>query len=186
MAYPTAFFSISEITAPLEKALHIGITYNPLAVIAVNTLDKLLDPNSEHNVDDAFLSCILPCINEYLLIGVTSSNENNLSSGDLKKKSYKIPTASQRRFETMNIVTTESELGVAVSEYSPMQELQLRMMRFLGRLGGRNKQLLTKGNGPAKNDDILAWDPVKKIKIHLPFQNAKIDIYLGTKEKYTV
>ncbi|KAG1469634.1 hypothetical protein G6F56_003147 [Rhizopus delemar] len=178
LAYPTAFFSISEITAPLEKALHIGITYNPLAVIAVNTLDKLLDPNSEHNVDDAFLSCILPCINEYLLIGVTSSNENNLSSGDLKKKSYKIPTASQRRFETMNIVTTESELGVAVSEYSPMQELQLRMMRFLGRLGGRNKQLLTKGNGPAKNDDILAWDPVKKIKIHLPFQNAKIDIYL--------
>jgi hypothetical protein len=181
LAYPIAFFDSSELIAPLEKALHLGITFNSLAVIAMNILDKFLDPNSEHKIDDNFLSRILPCINEYLLIGVISSNENESDSGlsNLKKKPYKVPTAAQRRLEAVHKSPTESELGVAASEYSSLQELQLRMMRFLGRLGGKNKQLLMKQEGSEQNDDMLAWDPEKRLKIYLPFQNTKVDIYLG-------
>ncbi|KAG0763147.1 hypothetical protein G6F62_000892 [Rhizopus arrhizus] len=180
LAYPIAFFDSSELIAPLEKALHLGITFNSLAVIAMNILDKFLDPNSEHKIDDNFLSRILPCINEYLLIGVISSNENESDSGlsNLKKKPYKVPTAAQRRLEAVHKSPTESELGVTASEYSSLQELQLRMMRFLGRLGGKNKQLLMKQEGSEQNDDMLAWDPEKRLKIYLPFQNTKVDIYL--------
>jgi hypothetical protein len=36
-----------------------------------------------------------------------------------------------------------------------------------------------KQEGSEQNDDMLAWDPEKRLKIYLPFQNTKVDIYLG-------
>ncbi|KAI9251049.1 hypothetical protein BY458DRAFT_444504 [Sporodiniella umbellata] len=176
LAYPTAFFSISEISGPLEKALRIGIAYNPLAVIAVDTLDGFLSSSSDYEMDEDFLARVLPCINEYLLIGIVPSEDSYTHLNNLKKKSYKLPTASQRKFEA---APSESELGVAISEYTSIQELQLRMMRFLGRLGGKNKRMLMEENSHTKNEDIVAWDSTKRLIMHLPFQNATIDICLG-------
>ncbi|ORE12935.1 hypothetical protein BCV71DRAFT_230098, partial [Rhizopus microsporus] len=180
LIYATAFFSVEELISPLEKALHLGITYNPLAVVAMDTLDELIASKAEYEIDDTFLSRILPCINEYLLIGMVNTSEHEDSTGidGVKKRPYKMLTAAQRRYEAVKIATRKSELGIATSEYTSLQELQLRMMRFLGRLGGKNKQLLINDKDGMQKNDMLAWDPVKRLKIHLPFQNAKVDIYM--------
>lgn len=176
LAYPIAFFDLAELVTPLEKALKLGITYHPLATIAMNSLDNLLDPKLSYDINSDFLSRVLPCINEYLLVGVV--NDLNEEVGGIKKKKYRPPTAAQRRYKSVHIKMTSDQLGVAKSEYSALPDLQLRMMQFLGRLGGKNKQLLLQGNDSIQTNDMLAWDSVKRLKLQIPFQNARVDIYL--------
>ncbi|CEP16992.1 hypothetical protein [Parasitella parasitica] len=173
LAYPTEFFDITQLITPLEKALRLGVTYHPLATIAMNSLDKLLDPNLNYDVDYNFLSRILPCINEYLLIGVVSFTEQ----ADPKKR-FKAPTAAERRYKMVHTKATSDELGVVKQDYANLPELQRRMMQFLGRLGGKNKQLLAQGKEAIENNGLLAWDPVKKLKLRVPFMNVKVNIYL--------
>lgn len=175
LAYPTEFFDTIELVTPLEKALRLGITYHPLATIAMDSLDKILDPSLNYELDSQFLSKILPCINEYLLVGVVSFDQDGSQA---KKKQYKTPTASQRKYEAVHIKMTSDQLGVIKRNYAGLPELQRRMMQFLGRLGGKNKQLLAQGNEAAGNNGMLAWDVQKRLKIRVPFMNVKVDIYL--------
>ncbi|KAI8973301.1 hypothetical protein BDF20DRAFT_642731 [Mycotypha africana] len=187
LAYPVEFFDIEELITPLEKALRLGITYHPLATIAMNSLDKLLDPTFRYEISSKFLSCILPCINEYLLVGVISfENDDSIGSSSNNKKKYKTPTASERRYRSVHLKMTSEQIGVIKRNYSSLPELQRRMMQFLGRLGGKNKQLLiTQQEGQEQgqeneNDNarILSWDTTKKIKLRIPFRTMKVDIYL--------
>ncbi|KAI8641990.1 hypothetical protein BD408DRAFT_483034 [Parasitella parasitica] len=173
LAYPTEFFDITELITPLEKALRLGVTYHPLATIAMDSLDKLLDPNLNYDIDSNFLSRILPCINEYLLIGVVNFAEQ----ADTKKR-FKAPTAAERRYMMVHTKATSDEMGVFKQDYANLPELQRRMMQFLGRLGGKNKQLLAQGKDAIENNGMLAWDPVKKLKLRVPFMNVKVNIYL--------
>lgn len=175
LAYPIAFFDLEELITPLEKALRLGITYHPLAIISMDSLDKLLDSKLGYNINSTFLSRILPCINEYLLVGVVSNSEEEIS---IKKKKYKIPSAAERKYENVRIKMTSDQLGVAKSTYSGLPDLQLRMMQFLGRLGGKNKQLLLNGEQSVQESGMLAWDPIKRLKLRVPFRNSKVDIYL--------
>ncbi|GAN09060.1 DNA-dependent protein kinase catalytic subunit isoform 1 [Mucor ambiguus] len=174
LAYPTEFFDINELITPLEKALRLGITYHPLATVAMNSLDKLLDPNLNYHIGRHFLSHILPCINEYLLIGVVNFTEQETGT----KKTFKVPTAAERRYRMVHTRATSDEIGVEKQEYADLPELQRRMMQFLGRLGGKNKQLLAQGKDAIEDSGMLAWDPVKKIKLRVPFLTVKVDIYL--------
>lgn len=174
LAYPTEFFDITELITPLEKALRLGVTYHPLATVAMNSLDKLLDPNLNYDIDSNFLSRILPCINEYLLIGVVNFTEHV----ETTKKRFKIPTAAERRYLTVHTKMTSEEIGVVKKDYAALPELQRRMMQFLGRLGGKNKQLLAQGKDAIEDNGMLAWDPVKKLKLRVPFLNVKVNIYL--------
>ncbi|KAI8057472.1 hypothetical protein BDF21DRAFT_319929, partial [Thamnidium elegans] len=175
LAYPIAFFDLEELIIPLEKALRLGVTYHPLATIAMNSLDELLDPKLGYDINSTFLSHILPCINEYLLVGVVSSSEEEIN---IKKKNYKIPSAAERRYQSVRIKMTSDQLGIAKNTYSGLPDLQLRMMQFLGRLGGKNKQLLLDGEDPVQESGMLAWDPVKRLKLPVPFRSSKVDIYL--------
>lgn len=174
LAYPTEFFDLTELITPLEKALRLGITYHPLATVAMNSLDKLLDPNLNYDIDANFLSRILPCINEYLLIGVVDFTEQETET----KKTFKVPTAAERRYRMVHTKATSDEIGVEKQEYANLPELQRRMMQFLGRLGGKNKQLLAQGKDAIEDNGMLAWDPVKKLKLRVPFLTVKVDIYL--------
>ncbi|KAL9555838.1 hypothetical protein MBANPS3_002175 [Mucor bainieri] len=177
LAYPTEFFDINQLITPLEKALRLGITYHPLATVAMNSLDKLLDPNLHYDIDTHFLSRILPCINEYLLIGVVHfSTEHDVDAA--AAKTFKVPTAAERRYRMVHTRATSDEIGVEKQEYANLPELQRRMMQFLGRLGGKNKQLLAQGKDAIADNGMLAWDPVKKLKLRVPFLTVKVDIYL--------
>ncbi|KAI8079021.1 uncharacterized protein B0P05DRAFT_470219, partial [Gilbertella persicaria] len=174
LSYPVEFFDIGELITPLEKALKLGITYHPLAAIAMDSLEKLLHPNLNYNIDSTFLSRILPCINEYLLVGVVSFNEEE----GIKRKDLKIPTSQQRRYEVANTKKTAGQLGVVKRNYSDLPALQRRMMQFLGKLGGKNKQLLLKDDESLQDSGMLAWDPEKRVELRIPFKNVKVTIYL--------
>lgn len=140
----------------------------------MDSLDKLLDPNLGYEINAAFLSQILPCINEYLLVGVVYTIEEGVNI----KKTYKTPSAAERRYKSVGVKMTSDQLGVVKSNYSTLPELQLRMMQFLGRLGGKNKQLLLNGQDSIQDNGMLAWDPVNRLKLRIPFRNSKVNVYL--------
>ncbi|KAI8354648.1 hypothetical protein BD560DRAFT_455990 [Blakeslea trispora] len=174
LSYPTEFFDTNELIAPLEKALRLGVSYHPLASVAMDSLDKLLDPSLNFGIDSKFLSHILPCINEYLLVGVLSFGLEQESG----KRNLRIPTAQQRRYEIANTKKTSGQLGVMKRNYFDLPALQRRMMQFLGRLGGKNKQLLLRDGASVQKTDILAWDSERRVELRVPFKNIKVTIYL--------
>lgn len=76
-------------------------------------------------------------------------------------------------------------------------DLQIRIVRFIGRLGGYNKSLLDpkihikdmksseihqsdrKAKMSKHGDEVLAWDPERHVKVKLPFTGARVDFPLG-------
>lgn len=79
-----------------------------------------------------------------------------------------------------------------------LRDLQVKILRLLGRLGGDNKLLLEEqanqsGHDSYGNDDeqsvppaprnLLAWDPEKRIRFKLPYSETKIELIFG---KYSV
>ncbi|KAI8877666.1 hypothetical protein K501DRAFT_306200, partial [Backusella circina FSU 941] len=175
LSYPIEFFDLTELVVPLKTALHFGISYSPLAVAALATLEKLEDPEYKLDTNANFLSSVLPSINEYLIVKV---NVNQETRGDINepKKRFKIRSASQRQYTVNRSDMSSDEVGVTDNAYTSLEELQLQMMRYLGRLGAKSKQLLQSGE---VRDDLISWDPKKHLKIDIPFPNAKAEVSMG-------
>lgn len=82
-------------------------------------------------------------------------------------------------------------------------DLQIRILRFLGRLGGYNKSLLDpkrhikdmKSYELEQNDshlrsfkrqtEVLSWDPERHVKVRIPFTEARVDLPLGNVGTYS-
>ena len=59
-------------------------------------------------------------------------------------------------------------------------ELQYRILRLIGKLGGHNFGLVGEMNLAEQGTEVgIAWDTVKRIKFTIPFQDIKPEIYLG-------
>ncbi|KAI8997007.1 hypothetical protein BDB01DRAFT_706951, partial [Pilobolus umbonatus] len=174
------FFETSELIIPLKKAFRLGVTYHPLATIALDKLDELINTEVTSAVDmeDAFFNEVLPCLNEYLLAEVNNDNEDEVSKF-VKKKNYKLLTASARKREYIHAKTSTAQLGIIETEYTSLAEIQLRVLRLLGRLGGRNKSLLNIKNEDTDKEEILAWDSQKRLALKIPFAKVKLEIYFG-------
>ena len=65
------------------------------------------------------------------------------------------------------------------AQAGPFERLQLRVQRFLGRIGGHSHLLVPDVNLAKGGQDSLAWDVINRVKFALPFRDEKPDIYLG-------
>lgn len=97
----------------------------------------------------------------------------------------------------LNMMLTEIVFQVLEDDPESAADLQIRAVRFLGRLGGYNKSILDpkihikdmksydihQGEQKAKRskhqDEVLAWDPDRHVKVKLPFTGARVDLPLG-------
>lgn len=93
------------------------------------------------------LSKILPWLNDYLLITEPSDRED----------------------------ATESAKSTTVK--NSVFEVQLRIVRLLGKIGGLKAHLLD--NTDYGNNLHIAWDPVSRLKLSLPFPDSRPEIVLG-------
>lgn len=68
-----------------------------------------------------------------------------------------------------------------------MAEIQGRIIRLLGRLGGHNIHLIGEVNllAPGTESD-MAWDTESRVKLVLPFHDMKPELFLGNKDIYKV
>lgn len=62
-----------------------------------------------------------------------------------------------------------------------MTEIQNRIIKLLGKLGGNNVNLIGEINllAPGTESD-MAWDTEQRVKLVMPFQDMKPELYLGT------
>lgn len=179
LAYPLAFFDVQELIGPLQTALSLGLSYLPLAVTALETIERLVAASDEKDPDVAsldFLNDVLPYMNEYLSIGWQEKGEK---PGQKSKINLK---ASARLKRVIHEQPTPAQLGVPedLAKQAGLRDIQLRMMRFFGRIGGYNKLILDQPQN-AKNagSQLLAWDPERRLRIRLPFANARLHITVG-------
>jgi hypothetical protein len=165
-----------------------------MATIALDTLESLVDVDSPVRKtiqdDPAFLQSILPLFNEYLMMEVIF--EDDQQQHDIPTKRFKLETKNSRLRDTIHRKATDDELGVVEDEDLSigLHDVQLRIMRFLGRLGGANKLMLTSTTdgmvissnvetGRHQQHDLLSWDPDRQLSIHVPFPNAGIQLPMG-------
>ncbi|KAI8384548.1 uncharacterized protein BYT42DRAFT_493256, partial [Radiomyces spectabilis] len=187
LACPMDFFDIAELVPPLQTSLSLGLSFHPLAMIAIDTLESLMDCDSPVSKHPQFLIDILPLLNDYLMMALKSK-----ADAVNTKRKFKLSTRSTRRHEGIHRQLTAAQLGVTDTEYVSLHDIQLRIMRFVGRIGGLNKLMLqdTMDNtGTNRSSNVnretqsahptLAWDPDRKLRIHIPFPNARIDMTLG-------
>lgn len=191
---PLEFFDVGKLGPPLQMAVRYGLSYYPMATIALDTLESLVDVDSPARKliqdDPAFLQSILPLFNEYLMMDVII--EDDQQQHDTSTKRFKLETKNSRLRDTIHRKATADELGIVEDEDLSigLHDVQLRIMRFLGRLGGANKLMLasttdgmaTSSNvetGRRQQHELLSWDPDRQLSIHVPFPNAGIQLPMG-------
>ena len=63
---------------------------------------------------------------------------------------------------------------------NPVAEIQWRIIRLLGKLGGENIHLIGEVNLLAPGTELdMAWDTEQRVKLVLPFHDMKPELYLG-------
>ncbi|KAI8329229.1 hypothetical protein BC941DRAFT_384857 [Chlamydoabsidia padenii] len=186
---PLEFFDVVELAPPLQMAARFGLSYYPMATLALDTLESLLDVDSPARKtiqdDSSFLQSILPLFNEYLMMDQITEIDQAAPAIRVK-----LETKATRHKDQIHRKATNEELGVVdeVDLAIGLRDIQLRVMRFLGRLGGLNKLMLNSTSGENLNDQVergtashrqqqlLAWDPDRQLTIHVPFPNAGIEL----------
>ncbi|KAI8075324.1 hypothetical protein BC940DRAFT_249003 [Gongronella butleri] len=204
LSSPLQFFDLQQLVSPLQMALRIGLSYSPMVVIALDTLEGMIDPSSDvyqQVIDDSyFLKALLPCFNDYLVISTTAGEDAEQQqqkqslvtdtgasrANKSTQTTYKKMTARQSRYQHLHRKITAEELGVTgdSSDAWDRYNIQLRVMRFLGHLGGLNKQLVSHkkthvdatGDERPAEQDLVTWDADRQLTIHLPFPNAGVQL----------
>lgn len=184
LSYPLAFFDVRELVPPIQSALKMGVTFYPMATIALDALDKIVDPPGESSTtqDLSFLVDILPLLNEYLLMDLRVKAN---TYKEPKKKARVLTTAERKRHE-IHFRATSEILGATTIEDVSLGDIQLRVMRFLGKIGGISKLMIKAQMDAASGStagsvgqQLVAWDPKRRLHMGVPFPKAKISLSFG-------
>uniref|UniRef100_A0A3Q2XVH6 DNA-dependent protein kinase catalytic subunit n=1 Tax=Hippocampus comes TaxID=109280 RepID=A0A3Q2XVH6_HIPCM len=145
----------------LEAALKLGLSHVPLANAALDALETW----SSHIPLETMQPCyklILPLLDGYLK---TSGNDS------------KPLTANPSNSHLMTrLLKKSNQLAV---EDSPLTMVRLRVVKLLGRLGGKlNRNLITVVSSEDMMKKFVAWDTEKRLSFAVPFADMKPVIYL--------
>lgn len=183
LSYPLAFFDVRELVPPIQSALKMGVTFYPMATIALDALDKIVDPPGESSAtqDLSFLVDILPLLNEYLLMDLRVKANTYKEP----RKKARVLTAAERKRHEIHFQATSEILGATTIEDVSLGDIQLRVMRFLGKIGGVNKLMIkaqmdaASATAGSVGQQLVAWDPKRRLHIGVPFPKAKISLSFG-------
>lgn len=67
---------------------------------------------------------------------------------------------------------------------SPLTKLKLRIVDFLGKLGGASNISILHNSAMETLTKAIVWDTEKQLMFSLPFQDVKPAIYLGELKYY--
>ncbi|KAG0293742.1 hypothetical protein BGZ96_002384 [Linnemannia gamsii] len=176
LSSPSALTDSKSIIAPIQLALKLGLGYFPLASIGLDAVERWIEiVDREQNL---WFAQVLPCLNEYLLVQLPTGDSDGVegSAGKFRKdRSGKRSTAYTEMVK--NVFT----LGLS-SHVQSMKDLQLRILRLLGRQAQYNKLILDRRSARSDDktavSDLIAWDPEPRVKFKIPFQEMKTELQL--------
>ncbi|KAF9965129.1 hypothetical protein BGZ70_005357 [Mortierella alpina] len=177
LSSPSALTNSTSIIAPIQLALKLGLGYFPLASIGLDAIERWIDIVSGDQ--DTWFGQVLPPLNDYLMVQITSVDEKDDADTYAVKSRRRTPSRSQ----TYKAVAKRAFLLTSAEQVQSLRDLQLRILKLLGRQAGHNKLILegqlSQQDGAKKvSSDLLAWDPEPRVKLKIPFQEMKTELQL--------
>ncbi|KYQ91591.1 DNA-dependent protein kinase subunit [Tieghemostelium lacteum] len=176
LSIPKQLLNIPILIPVLNLSLKMGLSYLKLGHIALNAIEYWLE-EVPHQVSD-HLQDILPNLNDYLLISYQAFNSdqhmsvNSIETSEILKQTFH---SNRKKF-------TSKTLDPKLLQFrSSIVTIQNRIIRLLGRLGGKNYHFLGETNLLAPGTESgTVWDTESRIKFSVAFIDQKVDIYLDS------
>ncbi|KAF9955057.1 hypothetical protein BGZ72_004086 [Mortierella alpina] len=177
LSSPSALTDSTSIIAPIQLALKLGLGYFPLASIGLDAIERWIDIVSGDQ--DAWFGQVLPPLNDYLMVQVTSVDEKDEADTFAVKSKKRMLSPDQ----TFKAVARRAFLLTSTEQVQSLRDLQLRILKLLGRQARHNKlilegQLSPQDGAKKASSDLLAWDPEPRVKLKIPFQEMKTELQL--------
>jgi DNA-dependent protein kinase catalytic subunit len=179
LVVPLRLLTVQDLVLPMKEALRLGLSYTPIASVALNALEKWSATMPPDDLQPLF-EHVLPGLSDYLLgdsdISVDDASVSRAQAGQKKlyvrKKYYLSGQVCVFILSTNWLELTETQDESMVG----LKELKIRVLKFLGSIGHLNKYLLSES---FEESELLAWDRNKNVKFRLPFKEVILEIYLG-------
>jgi DNA-dependent protein kinase catalytic subunit len=162
----------------IRTALRIGRVYTLLANVAMDAIEYWYRVLPESVTP--YFSEFMPQLSDYLSVsgdeavagGGVEDKESRGSDSDRKQRQQKFKIRAAKGHQLEHIRAQESNAFI---------ELQARILRFLGCVGGENIHLVGAVNLMAPGTESgMAWDITPRIKFMLPFRDMKPEMFLDS------
>ncbi len=147
LSVPKQFVRITQLVPALQMALRIGLSYYPLAIIGLNAIEYWLKTVPRDVTPE--LGNILPHLADYLTVKSVDASARGL----LESASSSAPETKHERGTGLTPEEASSqkapggklakkkqtinELKPVEKHHDPLSDLQYRIVRLLGRIGGQ-------------------------------------------------
>ncbi|XP_045857456.1 DNA-dependent protein kinase catalytic subunit isoform X2 [Meles meles] len=156
----------------LKMAFKLGLSYTPLAEVALNALEEWSLYICKHVIQPHYTD-ILPSLDGYLKTSALSDEtKNNWEVSALSR-------AAQKGFNKVIIKHLKKTKNISSNEARSLEEIRIKVVQMLGFLGGQiNKNLLTVASSDEMMKKCVTWDREKRLSFAVPFIEMKPVIYL--------
>jgi len=125
---------VSVFIPALKQAFRLGLRHNPIASFGLRTLERFAE--SQKDVD-SILPILLPSLESFLSLNAAAESDESLAvAQDDGTSQAIIAKKKKKKKKNMNNVNKNSDKK---SKTDDLRDLQVHVLRFLGRLGGRNR-----------------------------------------------
>jgi len=154
---------------PLRSALELGLSYTPLAFLAIESMEDLV---SKERFD--VLAGVLPLLNEYLMTDLSRSETSRTEGQNTKQTVDRFRKISRVVQKTLRYGKQTMDGVSALDFQGGMKELRMRIIKLIGSLGGHVNLMMSESN-----HEYMAWDPEKRISFEMPWTDLKVIINFG-------
>jgi DNA-dependent protein kinase catalytic subunit len=178
LSIPKEFLEVQTYTPCLIRAFKMGLAFLPLTEIGLTSLESWHQEQPE--ALQSVLHLILPVLNPYLYI-TKEEAESNLASNERFAASNDVRSWVFGYGANKPNSATTKDLAATAAEYRPehsmalQANLQVRILRLLGKLGGANTKVISDVDGQMHG---VAWDSTPRVAIDLMFAGGILKLYL--------
>ncbi|CAG8572313.1 13750_t:CDS:10, partial [Acaulospora morrowiae] len=203
LSVPKELLHIDDLISPICIVLKLGKNHQPLANIGLDAIEKIIDLKGPRDLSK-WLGQILPFFNEYLLVKSDMMDNSLKEIAQFRENAQKnrralksVEKARKQKIREAGLIkSAKTIVGVGQLERNVgLHDLQVRILRILGRLGGLSKSIFEDivnddlahvssspskspgiKNKSSKSNNILAWDPERRLSFVIPYPDSRINI----------
>lgn len=178
LSIPTQFLDIPAYTPCLVRAFTMGRSFLPLTDIGLSALESW--HSEQPNELQSVLHLILPILNPYLYIakeeleGNLATNERFAAGTDTSSWVFGYGADKPQGATTKNLATTANEYRPE-HNMAMQANIQIRIIRLLGKLGGSNAKVISDVDGQSQ---VVAWDTTQRVSVDLTFNGGVLKLFL--------
>ncbi|UJR22353.1 hypothetical protein I4U23_025415 [Adineta vaga] len=168
-------YDFADYVPAIQLALHLGLTYLPLAEQTIHSLERWSQSTSLNLPD--FYNQILPYLDDYLRLSQDQGDDVNVRAvvSSLQEKT-RFKSRGKRVLPTRMLKKTKQIKHLF--DDSDIRRVQFRILTYLGSLGNRINYHFIDDTTNYLIKEAVAWDNENHITFNVPFDDLKPTIHL--------